>query len=80
MSKLAKLTWIALAFVTMIGLSACYPNSYSTDEGNLREFTITTADGRIVPCVSNSVYTMDCDWSRAKVPTFSTPTPEPTSK
>lgn len=27
MSKLAKLTWIALAFVTMLGLSACAPPS-----------------------------------------------------
>lgn len=73
MSKLTKILFVALAFVTMIGLSACYPNSYSTDSGNLREFTITTSDGRIVPCVSNSVYTMDCDWAKAKVPTYTTP-------
>jgi hypothetical protein len=73
MSKFAKLTWLALAFVTMLGLSACYPDAYvGNGSDGLREFTVTTKDGRIVPCVGIG-HGIDCDWSKAKVPTYSTP-------
>ena len=80
MSRLAKLTWIALAFVTMIGLSACYPDNYnSNDGGKFRETTVTMTDGRIVPCLE-SHYSTSCDWANAKVPTYTTPTPAATGK
>lgn len=75
MSKFTKIAFVGLMFVSMLGLSACYPDSYQTGSGDgLREFTITTEDGRIVPCVGIG-HGIDCDWSKAKVPTYTTPSP-----
>ena len=65
MTRFQTISALLLAFVTMIGLSACGSASASEGGWNYHEYTVTLKDGRSMPCIGLS-NALDCDWSQLK--------------